>query len=153
MREGASAWLRERPAVERPDESRAFVDRALSELRLGRWRPAAWARFLGGCAARSAQQARLHRRAAVEVSALHLLMALLLPRTAPRLVAAWGLAITHLGLLGETRSIGAATALSLVRGSLPAGRLAPLAALATDLADGHLARRAGSTAFGAFRVT
>jgi hypothetical protein len=136
--------------VERPAESRAFLDEALGDLRRS-WRlPAAWGVFLGRCGARSAQQVLAHPRAALEVSALHLPIVFLMPRSAPRVAASWGLAVTHLGLLGGERSIGPATVLSLVRGNLPAGRLTPLAAVATDLADGWLARRVGPTAFGAY---
>jgi CDP-alcohol phosphatidyltransferase-like enzyme len=136
--------------VERPAESRAFVDEALRELRRSGWRPGAWGVFLRRCGARSARQVLAHPRAALEVTALHLPIILLLPRSAPRVAASWGLAVMHLGLLGGERSIGPATVLSLVRGNLPAGRLTPLAAAATDLADGYLARRAEPTAFGAY---
>jgi hypothetical protein len=58
--------MRYRPAIDRPPESRAFVDQALAELRRSRWTPAAWAAFLRRCGARSAEQAGLHPVAAFE---------------------------------------------------------------------------------------
>jgi hypothetical protein len=141
--------MRHRPAIDRPPESRAFVDQALAELRRSRWTPGAWAAFLGRCGARSAEQARLHPLAALEVTALHLtLLAVGSPRL--RLTGSWAMAITHLGLLGSCRSIGPASALSLLRANLPTERWSPLVAIATDVADGWLARRTTSTAFGAY---
>jgi hypothetical protein len=142
--------MRHRPAIDRPPESRAFVDQALADLRRSRWTPAAWAAFLRRCGARSAEQALQRPLAVLEVSALHLaLLALRCSRL--RLTASWAMAITHLGLLGpRDRSIGPANALSLLRANLPAGRWSPLAAIATDVADGWLARRTTSTAFGAY---
>jgi phosphatidylglycerophosphate synthase len=140
-----------RPAIERLPESRAFVDRALAELRGAYWRPGAWAVFLWRCGARSADQARRHPLAAVEVTALHL--ALIAPSgwSWLWLTASWTMAIAHLGLLGpERRSIGPANVLSLVRANLPPGRWSPLVAIATDAADGWLARRSRPTAFGAY---
>jgi phosphatidylglycerophosphate synthase len=142
---------RSRPPVDRPAASRAFVDQALGELRRSRWRPGAWAAFLWRCAVRSREQALAHPRAAIEVTVLHLLLLAFLPRSILRVSMSWGLAVTHLGLLGQrSSSIGAATVLSLVRGNLPAGRLAPIVAVASDLADGWLARLRGPTAFGAY---
>ncbi len=59
--------------------------------------------------------------------------------------------ITHLGLLGEANcSLGLAKALSLVRAALPPRRWAALVAVATDIADGVLTLRRGSTAFGSY---
>jgi CDP-alcohol phosphatidyltransferase len=142
--------LRRRPAVDRPAESRAFADQALGDLRRSKWRPAAWGWFLRRCGVRSAEQVLAHPRATVEVTLVHLLLAVLLPRSLLRVAASCLLAVTHLGLLGRERSIGPATVLSLVRGNLPAERLTPVAAIGTDLADGWLARRAGPTAFGAY---
>ena len=141
--------MRYRPAIDRPPESRGFVDQALAELRRSRWTPGAWAVFLRRCGARSAEQVRLRPLAVLEVSALHLaLLALRCSRL--RLIASWTMAITHLGLLGPSRSIGPANALSLLRANLPAGRWSPLAAIGTDVADGWLARRMTATAFGAY---
>ncbi len=143
--------MRHRPAIDRPPESRAFVDRVLAELRRGRWRPAAWAVFLRRCAAQSAEQARAHPLATLEVTALHLALLAMSGRSRLRLAASWMLAITHLGLLGSRRrSIGSADVLSLVRANLPAGRWSPLVAIGTDVADGRLARLGTQTAFGAY---
>ena len=142
--------MRQRPVINRPPGSRAFVDGALAELRRSRWRPAAWARFLGRCWDRSLRQAREHPLAAVEVTALHLALLAAQRRSPLRSSVSWALAMTHLGLLGSRRTLGPATALSLVRAHLPPGRWSPLVAIATDLADGWLARRGGPTAFGAY---
>lgn len=143
--------MRHRPAIDRPPESREFVDRALAELRRSRWSPAGWAVFLGRCAAQSAEQARAHPLAAVEVTALHLALRALNVRSRLGLTASWMLATTHLGLLGSRRrSMGSANVLSLVRANLPAGRWSPLVAIGTDVADGRLARLGTETAFGAY---
>lgn len=143
--------MRHRPAIERPPDSRAFVDGALADLRRRRWSSGAWAAFLGRCGARSAEQAWAHPRAALEVTALHLAVAAVSRRSSRRVAVSWAMAITHLGLLGPgRRSIGLASALSLVRANLPAERWSPLAAIGTDVADGWIARRAGPTAFGAY---
>ncbi len=141
----------ERPAIARPPESRAFVDQALADLRSSRWRPQAWRTFLWRCTVRSVQQARRRPRAALEVTILHLALLPLARRSAWRLAASWALAITHLGLLGpEAHSIGPANALSLLRANLPTRRWAPAVAVASDAADGWLARRTKPTAFGAY---
>jgi hypothetical protein len=143
--------MHERPAIERPPTSRAFVDQALAELRGRGWGPGAWAMFLRRCGERSAEQALSRALAVVEVTALHLALLSLGGRSRPRLAASWAMAITHLGLLGEhRRSIGPANALSLVRANLPAGRWSPLAAIGTDVMDGWLARLTGPTAYGAY---
>lgn len=134
--------------------SRAATDTLLAGLHAARWRPAAWARFLILAAHRSAHQARAHPRAVTELTALHAAMAL---RAGPRgyrwLAVSWALAASHLGLLGTRRSLGMANALTLLRANLPAlggsARWTPALALASDVADGHLARRAAAeTAFG-----
>lgn len=143
--------MRERPAVERSAESRAFVDQALADLRSDRWRPRAWVKFLLRCGVRSAQQARAHPRAALEVTVLHLCMAPIGRRSRLGLAASWVMALTHLGLLGpEARSIGPANALSMLRANLPSRACAPMVAVATDIADGRLARLTTPTAFGAY---
>lgn len=143
--------MRERPAVERPSESRAFVDQALADLHSDRWRPGAWVKFLWRCGVRSAQQVQAHPRAALEVTVLHLCMAPVGRRSRLGLAASWAMALAHLGLLGpEARSIGAANALSMLRANLPSGRFAPMLAIATDIADGTLARLTRPTAFGAY---
>lgn len=66
--------------------------------------------------------------------------------------ASWALAATHLGMLEDRASIGVATAVTLTRANLPTvtdTRWLPVLALATDLADGRLARaRRTVTPFG-----
>lgn len=134
--------------------SRASANELLAGLRAGRWRPGAWARFAARSARRSAQQAARHPRALAEVTVLHGMLALLAGRAGRRRVAAsWVMAATHLGLLDTRRSLGAANVITLLRANLPAiggpVRWLPALALASDLADGRIARRAGAvTAFG-----
>lgn len=66
----------------------------------------------------------------------------------------WFLCITHLGLLGERSKLGWSNRLTLLRALLPVFmpncRRSVLVALATDFADGRLARNGEETAFGAF---
>jgi hypothetical protein len=133
--------------------SRAATDALLVGLRRGRWRPAAWRRFLGAAAVRSIRQAAAHPRAAAELTAVH--GALLAVAPGRRWVAtSWLLCLAHRGMLGERSSIGPATTVTLVRANLPAlgDRSRPwvgLLALATDVADGRLARGlAAETMFG-----
>ena len=155
-RAGATALLfifqmQVRPAVKRSRDTRVFVDDALAELRASRWRPAAWATFVRRCGARSAKQARSHPRAAVEVTVVHLAMLPIARRSPVSLTASWVLAMTHLGLLGtKTGSIGPANVVSMLRANLPARRWGPALAVASDAADGWLARRTAPTAFGAY---
>jgi len=135
--------------------SRAVTDELLAGLREGRWRPAAWARFAVFAARRSVRQAARHPRALAEVTALHGLLALLAGRPGRRWVAAsWVMAASHLGLLDTKPSLGLPNAITLLRANLPAiggpPRWIPALALASDLADGQLARRGDAvTAFGA----
>ena len=143
--------MRERPAVERSAESRAFVDQALADLCSDRRRPRAWLKFLWRCGVRSAEQVQAHPLAALEVTVLHLCMAPMGRRSRLGLAVSWAMALTHLGLLGpEAHSIGPANALSMLRANLPSGRFAPMIAIATDIADGRLARLTTATAFGAY---
>lgn len=142
--------MRHRPGVERPPESRAFVDGALRDLRRSRWGPGAWAEFFWRCGLRSAEQARAHPLAALEVTVFHAGLGML-GWGGLKLVISWMLAITHLGLLGpHRRSIGLPNLISLLRANLPTTRLAPLVAVGTDVADGWLASRRSQTAFGAY---
>jgi phosphatidylglycerophosphate synthase len=66
------------------------------------------------------------------------------------------MAITHLGLLGERRSIGWPNAISVTRANLPVVGADPLGwwlglvAAASDKLDGMLARRDGPTMFGSY---
>ena len=147
-----SKWRLKRDAIARPVDSRQFVDDILGQLAASRFGPGAWGVFFGRSLARSAAQARGRPEAATEVTLLHLpAFALGARRWA---VGSWFLAITHLGLLGDRETLGWPNRLTLLRALLPA--LAPgskwtsVAALATDFADGPLARRGSETAFGAF---
>jgi phosphatidylglycerophosphate synthase len=145
-------WIGGRSPILRSEDSRAFVDQVLGELADGRWRPGAWGRFLARSLERSWQQAQARPAAAAELTAIHLVAAA--ARPGPWLPATWFLAITHLGLLGEQTSLGWPNRLSLFRAMLPGlfppSRLTALVAIATDIADGRLARRAGPTAFGSY---
>lgn len=145
-------WLTDRGAIVRPAESRRFADEILAELATRRFRLSAWTRFIGRSLGRSLDQARDRPIAAMEVTALHVLAS----RGSGRRWAfvSWFLCITHLGLLGERETMGWPNTLTLLRALLPllapASRWTPLVALATDFADGHLARMGEETAFGAF---
>lgn len=145
--------------------SRQRSDELLAGLREGGWRPRAWARFLARSACLSCAAATVRPRAAAEVTALHAVLFGLIQSTGSRqkadscrgrawVAVSWLLAITHLGLLGEHRSLGLANVLTLARASLPAfgpGRWAGAAAVAGDVLDGVLARGRGDvTAFGAY---
>ncbi|MBD8057172.1 CDP-alcohol phosphatidyltransferase family protein [Rhodococcus ruber] len=137
-------------------DSRAATNRLLAGLRAGRWRPSAWARFLARACQRSARQAQLRPRAFTEATLLHCVLLTTAPRSGRRWIAtSWALSVTHLGMLGPRRSLGAPNVLTLVRANLPAsgrrlGRWVGVVALATDLLDGHLARATDSTtSFGA----
>jgi phosphatidylglycerophosphate synthase len=145
-----------------PGSSRAATDELLAGLQAGRWRPAAWARFLLASGRRSARQAARHPRALAEVTVLHAALALAAGGQGRRWVAAsWAMTATHLGMLEDRSSLGAAGLVTLLRANLPALgpraarhpallRWLPALALASDLADGRIARRTGTvTAFGA----
>lgn len=133
--------------------SRASANELLAGLRAGRWQAPGWARFAASSARRSARQATWHPRALAEVTILHAMLALLAGRSRRwRVAASWSMAATHLGLLESRRSLGAANVITLIRANLPAiggpSRWLPTLALASDLADGPIARRAGAvTAF------
>jgi phosphatidylglycerophosphate synthase len=135
-------------------ESRAFADAALAVLRADRWSPGGWARFVDRVARRSAQQAAAHPRAVAELTALHAGFALASRGRGPWwIVISWLMAVTHLGLLGDRRSIGWPNVISLVRANLPVtgeplGRWVGVAAAVSDQLDGTLARRTGPTMFG-----
>jgi hypothetical protein len=138
------------PDVQRPVHaaaagSRAATDAMLSGLRAGRWRPSAWASFLAAATRRSFGQAVAHPRAAAEVTLLHVAIHAAAGRRDRRwATASWTLAVVHLGMLGERRSIGLANAVTLLRANLPVlatGRALGAVALASDLLDGGIARR------------
>lgn len=133
-----------RPVTAEPG-SRAATNELLDGLRQGRWRLRAWARFLRAATRRSVRQARRRPRALGEITLLHVaFVALGDPKRPLWTVTSWVLAATHLGMLEHHRSIGVASAVTLTRANLPAlttGWASPLIALASDLADGRLARR------------
>jgi hypothetical protein len=140
-----------RAPVSRPPESTRFVDDILSELAAERFAASASVRFLGRSLIRSAAQARIRQAAAAEVTAIHLAAAARSMRWA---LVSWLLCITHLGLLGDRRSLGWPDRLTLLRALLPAVApdtrwTAPIA-LATDFLDGRLARGGSGSAFGEF---
>jgi CDP-alcohol phosphatidyltransferase len=144
-----------RPPIAPPVEARRFVDSALADLRASGWSVGGWGRFLAGSLVRSWDDARRQRCALAEISAGHLVVAA--RRPGPWVLGSWAMAVTHLGLLGDTpRCLGWANRFTLLRANLPA--LAPdapawtgLAALATDLLDGGIARRTvDTTAFGGY---
>ncbi|WP_084144666.1 CDP-alcohol phosphatidyltransferase family protein [Amycolatopsis jejuensis] len=114
----------------------------------------AWARFVTQATRRSIRQAQRRPRALGEITALHLVFAVVSHRKCPLwTITSWALAAAHLGMLEHRRSIGIADAITLTRANLPAlttGWATPVAALASDLADGRIARRLGTqTLFGA----
>ena len=126
--------------------SRDATDALLGELRAGGWSLAAWRAFMGRAGRRSSTP-RAHPRAVAELTALHAAVALSRGHRRPVWPAvSWALAVTHLGLLGDRRSIGAATALTLLRANLPRSPRRParrwpaaaVAALAASTSDGTL---------------
>jgi hypothetical protein len=137
-------------------DSRAFTNATLAELRASRWKPQGWIRFAVRVGARSGEQIRTHPRAAVELTALHVAFLAASRRRGHRWVAtSWLTAITHLGLLGERRSIGWPNAITVTRANLPVvggvlGCWLGLVAAASDKLDGMLARRVGPTMFGSY---
>lgn len=136
--------------------SRAATDELLAGLRAGRWRSRAWARFLARSAWRSVHQARRRPRALAELAVLHAVFAALAGRRGRTWTAvSCALAVSHLGMLEARSSLGLPNAVTLLRGNLAVlggglGRWRAVLALASDLLDGRLARRAGTeTSFGA----
>ena len=141
--------------------SRQRTEELLGGLRSGGWRLGAWYRFCCRASVMSWQAAVTRPRAAAEVTALHVVLFWLARDSGrgnrARVAASWLLAVTHLGLLGQRRSLGAANAVTLARANLPALACGPwtgLAAMAADLLDGQLARRANEvTVFGSYADT
>ncbi len=119
---------------------------------------ASWGRFALATGRRSVRQAVAHPWAAVEITVMHAALARLARPRRTWVGISWAMAVTHLGMLGPRRSIGSASALTLLRANLPAVANSPamvggrpwlgVAAILSDKADGILARRAGPTQFG-----
>lgn len=126
--------------------SRAATNELLAQARDSGWHLGAWLRVLYAACHRSIDQARARPRALLEVTALHVLFAGIAGRRGWTWVAAtWALAVTHLGLLEDRKSLGLANSLTLMRANLPAvehvlGPWVPTLALITDFVDGKLAR-------------
>ncbi len=154
--EGARDEAREFRERLRTARSRASSDILLSVLRDGRWGPGAWTRFIRLATLRSVDTARTHPRAFVEATVIHLPFLLLADRgRRVWVLSSWAMAVTHLGMLDGRGSLGVPNILTLVRANLPAlesrlGRALPVLSLATDFADGKIARTTGTvTPFGA----
>lgn len=136
--------------------TREASDQLLAVLRDGRWRPRAWVSFLALATMRSVDAGGARPRALVESTVIHLPF-LLLSRGSGRVwvVTSWLMAVTHLGMLGERTTLGVPNVLTLLRGNLPSidhrmSRALPIISLATDFADGKIARGTGTvTPFGA----
>lgn len=165
FRPRASAY-RERNAPRAPEErpadvhvsvsdltdSHAATDALLGMLRKDRWTPRAVARFLWQATDRSVRQAARRPRALVEITALHCLLLAVPPdhdrdrgRGRGWVTTSWTLCVLHLGLLERRDRLSPADALTLIRGNLPAlamgsNRWSGVLAIASDLADGCLAR-------------
>jgi hypothetical protein len=106
------------------------------------------------------QAAAARPRAVAEVTVLHAAVAGLARHgggSRAWAVASWLGSVTHLGLLGQRGSLGAANVITLARANLPAlgsGRWTGPAALAADVIDGQLARQRGEeTVFGSYADT
>lgn len=138
-----------------PGSSRAATEELLGGLRRGGWSARAWLRFVVAASVRSAQQARAHPVALVEVSVLHLVFAALGRRRGLGWIAtSWALAGSHLGMLEQKQGLGWSNLITLIRANLPAvgprlGSWLPVLAVVSDLADGVIARRTNTaTPFG-----
>ncbi|MBT2674105.1 CDP-alcohol phosphatidyltransferase family protein [Streptomyces sp. ISL-14] len=128
-------------------DSRAATNALLGPLKQDHWRPHAVARFLWLATGRSVRQAARRPRALAQITALHgLLLSLTRTRQERRWVAtSWALGALHLGLLEHRDRLSPADALTLIRGNLPAtavgsSRVSGVLAIASDFADGRLAR-------------
>ncbi len=145
-------WVASRGIIARPRASRQFVDDLLGQLAARHFVPTAWVSFIGRSLVRSADEVRIRRAAAAELTAFHLVAGA--AGSWRWALTSWFLSITHLGLLGDRVTLGWPNRLTLLRALLPslapASRWTSLVALATDFADGRLARGGGESAFGAF---
>ncbi|RZS59731.1 CDP-alcohol phosphatidyltransferase-like enzyme [Microcella putealis] len=138
-------------------DSRAATNELLAGLQRGGFAPRALGGFIADATLRSWREARKRPRAVVEATAVHVAVGALAGRRGlPWIVTSWLMAVTHFGMLEGRRDLGAANVLTVARGALPAaghrlGSPATVAlALATDFADGKLARGTASvTRFGA----
>lgn len=138
-------------------DSRAATNELLAGLRRGGFGPRAIGSFVVDATLRSWREARTRPRAVVEATAVHAAVGIAAGRRGlPWIATSWLMAVTHLGMLEGRHALGAANVLTLARAALPAaghrlGSTATVAAaLATDFADGKVARRTGSvTRFGA----
>lgn len=140
----------------REASTRDASNRLLAVLRDGSWSPSAWARFAALTALRSIDTARANPRALAQSTAIHLpFLWAAPPRRRPWVMTSWLLTITHLGMIGDTDTLGVPNTLTLIRANLPAvearlGAALPVLSLLTDFADGRIARATGQvTAFGA----
>jgi hypothetical protein len=105
-----------RPTMSHASESRAATNDLLAQLRAASWRPGAFARFLTRAGRGSADQARRHPRALVEVTLRHAGWLAITPASRGRwTLTSWLLAATHLGLLEQRRTLGAANTVTLLR--------------------------------------
>jgi CDP-alcohol phosphatidyltransferase-like enzyme len=145
-------WVGSRGIIARSRASRKFVDDLLGQLAASHFVPTAWVSFIGRSLVRSADEVRIRRTAAAELTTLHLVAGA--AGSWRWALTSWFLSITHLGLLGDRVTLGWPNRLTLLRALLPslapASRWTSLVALATDFADGRLARAGGESAFGAF---
>lgn len=138
-------------------DSRAATDELLGGLRRGGFTPEALGAFIADATLRSWREAAKRPRAVIEATAVHAAIGAVAGRRGlPWIATSWLMAVTHFGMLEGRRDLGAANLLTVARGALPAaghrlGTPATVAlALATDFADGKLARGTGSvTRFGA----
>lgn len=138
----------------RKAKTREASDLLLAVLRDGRWRPSAWRRFTVLAMQRSVDTALANPRALVQCTAIHLPFLVAARGRRGWVLTSWMLAVTHLGMIGDRDGLGLANVLTLVRANLPAvearlGAALPVLSLATDFADGKIARAAGRvSAFG-----
>lgn len=147
----SSQCLAGRGAIERSAESRGFVDDLLADLSSRHFVPFAWGDFISRSFVRSVAQIRIRPAAATELTVLHLLAS---AGNRSWAFGSWLMCITHLGLLGGRSTLGWSNRITLLRALLPSlgpnSRWTSLFAMATDFADGRIARRGEESAFGAF---
>ncbi|WP_151482137.1 CDP-alcohol phosphatidyltransferase family protein [Streptomyces albicerus] len=142
-------------------DSRAATNALLGTARESRWSPRAVARFLGQAADRSVRQAARRPWALAEVTVLHCLFLALTRTRRDRagVAVSWTFTVLHLGLLERRDHLVPADVLTLIRGNLPAtavgaSRFSGVLAIASDVADGRVARRqAAVSPFGDYADT